>query len=152
MSHNPYSSYRTSSTLETKGILLEEPDFRIRIARAGGKNVKFKQVTEREMRPLRRAIQLGQVSEELSQQKMAKILAEAVILQWQSRDLEGPENLDEAEWLDGIIDPDTLELVEDTVENRTRALTAAPELANYIFEQAKDTTLFREDLEADVKN
>lgn len=151
-SKNPFATYQTSGALETRGILLEEPNFRIRIARAGGKNVKFRAVSERILRPIRRAIQLGTVSEELAAEKTAEILAEAVILDWQTRDQDGPEDLDEAVWLDGVPDPETFELLPVTKENLVAALLAAPELSSYIMEQAKDASLFRDDIEDDAKN
>lgn len=149
---NPFASYQTDTSLETSGVLIEEPNFRIRIARAGGKNVKFRTVTERIMRPIRRALELGTVSEELASEKTAEILAQAVILSWQTRDVSGPEDLDDAVWLDGVPDPETFEIVPATPESVKAALMAAPELAQYLMEQAKDPAIFRADFEGDAKN
>lgn len=152
MSKNLFSDYRTDADLERNGIWLEEPNFRIKIARAGGKNAKFRQVQERVLRPIRRAMELGQVPDDLAAEKTCEILAEAVVLEWYTRDLDGPEDLDHAEWIHGVPDPETMEIVAPTVEAVKAALKAAPELATYILDRAKDTTIFRENFEGDVKN
>lgn len=149
---DPYGTYRTDESLEVNGIVLEEPNFRIRIRRAGGKNVKFKQVTERIMRPLRRSIQLGTLSESVAQQKTAEILAEAVIIGWETRNPEFGSNPEAPEWVKQVWHPDLNEFVEPNYDNLIAALNAAPALTDYIFQQAKDDTLFREQIEEDVKN
>jgi len=152
MGKNPFATYQTSGDLESRGVLIQEPNFQIRIARAGGKNTKYRVVAERVLRPVRRALQLGVISEEVAAEKTADILAEAIILDWKTRDLNGPEDLDEAIWIDGVPDPTTFEIVPATVQNIKAALLAAPELAQYLMDQAKDASVFREDIEADAKN
>lgn len=149
---NPFATYRTDASLEVNGVWIEEPNFRIKIARAGGKNARFKSVSERIFRPIRRALELGTISNELAAQKTAELLAEGVILDWQTRDLDGPEDLDDALWINGVPDPETYEIVPATSESITAALLAAPELTEYLMQQAKDSDIFREDFEGDAKN
>lgn len=148
---DPYASYRSDETLEVNGIVLQEPNVTIRIRRAGGKNTKFKTTGERVMRPLRRALELGQVSDDVQRDATARILAEAVIIGWHSRD---PENMDadREDWPQGVWDPDLKEIVEFNQANVIKALKAAPELAGYVMAQAADAKLFREEVEDDLKN
>lgn len=149
---DPYGTYRTDERLEVEGIVLEEPNFRIRIRRAGGKNVKYKTVTERIMRPLRRSIALGTISESVALQKTAEILAEAVIIGWETRNPNSSEDPEAAEWLKQVWHPELEEFVEPTYENIVAALVAAPTLTDYIFQQCRDESLFREQVEEDAKN
>ena len=147
MSYDPYALYQSDEDLETRGILLEEPNLRIRIARAGGANTKFQQTFERVMRPLRRSIQLGTISEDVARRATAEILAESIVLNWETR--EAPKS---DVWVNKVMDPKTREFVDPTPEAIARALDAAPALCNYVFEQAKDETIFRKEIEEDVGN
>ena len=145
--YDPYAFYRSDEDLETNGILLEEPNMRIRIARAGGANSRFQTTYERVMRPLRRAIQLGTLSEDVSLRTTAQILAESIILSWETRKAPGSD-----EWVPMVFDPQLRDFVEPTPANIQKALIAAPALCSYVFAQAKDETLFREEIEEDLKN
>ena len=147
MSYDPYAVYRTDPDIERKGILLEEPNLRIRVARAGGSNTKFQTTFERVMRPLRRAIQLGTLTEEVSLRATAQIVSESLVLSWETREAPDSDN-----FVPMVFDPSLREFVEPTPANIEKALIAAPALCSHIFASAKDETLYREEIKADMGN
>lgn len=164
MTFNPYSSYQTSPDLERSGVWLEEPTFRVRVARAGGRNMKFEKVSEAVMRPVRRLAQAGKLSTEQALEKMCEIFAKAVVLEWQMRYDQLPKEMQEeyqnntvvdgfgTVWVPGIYDPDMGNIVptkQDVVQSTLRVM---PEFVEYMVSQTKDGGLFRETIEDDVKN
>ncbi len=77
-----YDNYRTDEELEKQGVVLDFGEYRIRIARAGGANLKFARVFEALTKPVRRAIQNESLSEEKAKEIAHKSYAEAVVLGW----------------------------------------------------------------------
>lgn len=150
---NPYSNYQTDASLEQRGIWVEEPEFRVKLLRAGGRNAQFKKKADAIMKPIRRAIDKGIVSDELAAEKTSDLLAEALIIDWEVRDPEGAVELDRATWIpNSIHDPQTGEVVPYSTEVVKRVLIVAPELSEYLFAQARDADNFREILETDKGN
>lgn len=141
MSSPLYKLFKTDDATEQEGVWVEygtkatgEP-IRIRIARAGGGNLKYTRVLERKWKPVRRQAQLGTLDPKLSERLLAEVYAESVILGWENVDDESGNPL------------------PFTVANATKLLTDLPELFTDLQLQANRLALFRADLrEADAGN
>ena len=158
---NPYAAYAVNEDAETDGIWLVEPFFRIRTARAGGRNTGYQKRYDALTKPYKRAIQTGTLDKETDEDLSRKLYSTAVIKNWSV-----PANIDdkgkpvrgedgEIVWKDGFIhDPETFEVVPVTPELIERTFRMNRELFNYVIGQANDVSLFKdEDAEAeDVKN
>lgn len=78
-----YKLFKTKDEYEQSGVWLDfGSDIRIKIARAGGKNIKFISKYNKLMRKYGRAIDNDNMSEEESQQALAELFADTVILDW----------------------------------------------------------------------
>jgi hypothetical protein len=137
-----YKLFKTDEASEQEGIWLEYadedgkgPPARIKIARAGGSNAKYMRVLERRYKPVRRQSQLGILDPKVSEEILAQVYAEAVLLGWEN-----------------VTDPEGKPLPFN-VENAVKLLTDLPELFSEIQIQANRMSLFRADLrEADAGN
>lgn len=96
---NLFKAFKTNSTLESDGIWLEygqnskgDP-IRVRIARAGGTNVRFSKVLERLTRPHKKAIEMGLLDNETAQKLFQEAYAEAVVLDWQGVEDENDQQI-----------------------------------------------------------
>lgn len=77
-----YEAYTTDQELEKGGVILDFGDHRIRIARAGGANLRFARVFEALTKPHRRAIQNETLAEDKAKDIAHRAYAEAVVLGW----------------------------------------------------------------------
>lgn len=147
MSNNPYANFKTSRNVEMEGVILEDPNFEVRIRRAGGANKAYEKQLEAALRPYRRSIDMGNVDNEQANKLLAPVFARTIIVSWAAKDAEG-------EMQDGMIhDPKTGELVEATQETIVEALNTFPELFSWIRTQASNTALFLDSvIEVDAKN
>lgn len=149
---NPYANFTTSKDIETKGVILEETNFEVRIRRAGGANKAYSKAVEKAFRPYRRAIEMGNLDNDRSSQLLAPVFVETVILQWSTVDID-PETKERKVSPNTIHDPDTGDVVDASNEMIEKTLVKYPELFSWIREQSTNTSLFLEDIiETDVKN
>lgn len=131
-----YSAYKTDAARETKGVLLDLGDAgKFRIARAGGANATFQKRLAALTKPHRRAIQTGNVDEDVANRLMVQVYCETVLLGWE-----------------GVTDEDGAEL-GFSVAAAVKLLVDLPDLFKDIRQTADDASLFRLDLlETDAKN
>jgi len=131
-----YDYFKTSESLERSGIWIDYgPAGSILIARAGGKNQKFNQVLQRENRQNKFKIDNDLMGEEEGRELLARVFAEAVVLDWENvRDEHGRE-------------------MGCTRENILKLFRDLPDLFNDLQSQAQKVANFREkELEDAAKN
>lgn len=136
-----YNTFETDKDLEKEGILLDygfnsknEP-IQIRIARAGGANVRFAKILEQKMRPYKRAIANDTMDNKVAEKLLIETYADGVILSWT-----------------GVEDRDGTAL-EFNRDNIVKVLTDLPDLFMDIQQQSQKVALFRADLrEAEAGN
>jgi hypothetical protein len=138
---NLYQQFKTNEGIEKSGLLLNYGEnskgapINIRVARAGGANRKFEKVADIKLKPYRRQIQQGLISNAAVEKLLVEIYAESVVIGW--------ENVEDA---DG--NP-----MAFSVENCVKLLTDLPDLFKDIQDQAQRGAIFRDDIaEADIKN
>lgn len=155
MTQNPYASFTTSENLEINGLWLEEPLYRVKVARSGGKNKNFQKALESSFRPHRRSVKLGTISDEVATPLLVDVYIQTVIKGWQVATGEKDEAGDIV-YSEGIHDPETGDVLPVTPENIKRVLLNerfGKALFDYIQEQAGNVSLFLEDVTAvDSKN
>ncbi len=146
-----YKQFKTDGSVEKDGVVLEYgisskgKTISIRIARAGGANIRFAKLMEAKVKPHRRSIQNETMDTFLAEQIAKQVYAETVVLGWEN--VEFPV-LDK----DGN-NTDVMEELPYTVENCVRLFTDLPDLYMDIQEQAGRAALFRADIrEVDAKN
>lgn len=86
------ASYKTSESLETKGIILDLGAARVRVARAGGANKKFAKALEKATAPYQAAIQAGSMSEKQANEVLFRVYAQTIVLGWETMDAEPGED------------------------------------------------------------
>ena len=139
-----YKTFATESDFEINGISLDYGSFRVKIARAGGKNKRFAKVLEAKAKPFRRAIQTEMMDQEQGLELLRQVYAEAVILNW--------ETLVDGEWKVGIEGPDG-DLLAFSKENIVMTLKNLPDLFQDIKDAADKAALFRQVVaDADLGN
>ena len=142
-----YDVFETDEDLETTGIWLDYGDFRVKIASAGQGNKKYVKYAEKALKPVRKAMQAGALSNERSISIMSDIYAKTIVLDWEITD---PKNSDKMkkgiEARDGSILP-------VNPENIAVTFKALPNLFIDIQEQASSIANFRKaELEEDSGN
>lgn len=140
-----YDTFETDSTMEQDGVYLDYGDFRIRIAHAGQGNSKYVRYMEKKLKPVRRAMEAGALSNERSMAIMMDIYAKTIVLDWNVKDSSG-------EWKSGI-EAKNGEVLPFSEENVIFTFKALPNLFLDIQQQASSIANFRkEDIEAETGN
>jgi len=141
--------FATDQSLETKGIVIDYGDDRIRIARAGGANKAFVRLLEAKTKPLRRAIAVGAIDNDRSLAIMREIYADTIILGWEAN----MGTLTRPEWRSGIRPSDAgedvgndKELLPVNKENILKVFNNLPDLFIDIQQQAAAGALFRAEI------
>lgn len=80
-----YSAFETDEDLETGGVWLDYGDFQVKIASASQANKNYVRYAEKALKPVRRAMSAGTLSNERSQAIMADIYAKTIVLDWMVR-------------------------------------------------------------------
>lgn len=143
-----YDVFETDEALEANGVWIDYGDFRVLLASAGQGNKNYVRYAEKKLKPVRRALESGALSNERSQALMADIYAKTIILAWETSQGEG----DKAVMKAGIEDRDGKILPFNEV-NVEAALKALPRLFMDLQEQAASLANFRkEELEEEGKN
>ncbi len=144
------NQFASDKTLESKGIIIDYGDARIRIARAGGANKKFAKALDRKTKPFRRAIQAGVLDNDRSNKLLMEVYAKTVVLDWETNT--GTDS--DPVWTNGI-DPedagvDPVEeggLIQVNEENILKVFLNLPDLFFDLQQQAQAGTLFRAELD-----
>ena len=140
-----YDVFETDEDLETTGIWIDYGDFRVKIASAGQGNKKYIRYAEKALKPIRKAMQAGAVSNERSNAIMADIYAKTIILGW--------ETMVAGKLKNGIEDRDSDDLLPVNEENVVQTFLNLPNLFIDLQEQANSMSNFRkEELEEEAKN
>lgn len=127
-----YTTFGTDKSLEKDGIVLEYGSnaqgvpVQIRIARAGGANVKFAKVLEHKLKPYKRT--LDALDNKVAEKLLIETYADTVILSWTGvQDREGND-------------------LEFNRDNVIKVLTDLPDLFIDIQQQSQKFALFREEI------
>jgi len=129
-----YDVFETDEDLETSGIWLDYGDFRVKIASAGQGNKKYVKYAEKALKPVRKAMQAGALSNERSIAIMSDIYAKTIVLDWETMDKD--KMTKGIEQRDGKVAP----MSYDTVK---QAFIDLPNLFIDIQEQANSIANFR---------
>lgn len=139
-----YNIFETDEDLENAGIWLDYGDFRVKIASAGQGNKKYVKYAEKALKPIRRAMQAGAVSNERSMAIMSDIYAKTIVLDWQVKSDNG--------WKPGIEGRDG-EVLPFNKEEVAKVFEALPNLFIDVQEQANAISNFRKaEIEEDSGN
>jgi hypothetical protein len=141
-----YDAFKTDTTLEKSGIEIDYGKFKVTVARAGGGNQRFKNISEAVTKPYRRMIQTETLPEERSQEILREVYAKAVVLNWHVKDKNG-------DFVQGVDFDEAGAPVPFTVENVIKVFTDFPDIFTDIQDQASKASLFRAVmLEEEAKN
>lgn len=110
-----YKSFRSDTQAEVEGKVIDYGDFRVTIARAGGNNKAYNRLLETLSKPYRRAIQLENLSDAISDKIMKEATAKAVVLNWEVSETDAKTG--NVSWRQGIEDPDTGAILPFDAEN-----------------------------------
>jgi hypothetical protein len=130
-----YEQFKTDSSLETEGVIVDYGQFRVTIARAGGGNKRFVKVLEAKTKPFKRAIQTETMDNERGLDVLREVYAEAIILNWETK--KGDKFVQGIESEEGEILPFNKENVLATFRN-------LPDLFLDIQDQAGKAAIFRQ--------
>ncbi|MGE0722823.1 MAG: hypothetical protein AB7O45_00535 [Alphaproteobacteria bacterium] len=148
---SPYQQFVTDPATERDGVVLDYGDYAVKIARAGGANAKFAKVLEAKQRPYKRQIQNETLEEDVARKLLAQTYAEAVILDWATRQPAADGESEGAfQW--GVFPGPSGPLTFGR-DNVVKVLLDLPDFFADIREQSTKMALFRkEEIEADAKN
>lgn len=131
-----YDKFGTNKKAEQEGIILDYGDgMTIKIARAGGSNIRFEKAAQAKMRKFGLQAKHDLLEPEQMRSIFREVLAETVVLEWT-----------------GFTDPEGNEL-SLTKENVIKVFTDLPDLFDDVLEQSRKSSLFKENiLEGEAKN
>jgi hypothetical protein len=142
-----YKLFNVNQQAEQAGVLMNYGDFRLRIARAGGSNAKFRRLLTAKLKPYRHQLDNDTMDDNVSEQLLKEAYAEVVILGWESRVVkDGVETWEP--WLDTPHGK-----LKYSADNCIKVLNDLPELFRDIQSMASKVATFRADEEEEaVKN
>jgi hypothetical protein len=144
MTKSPFEMFATDKTLETRGIRVDYGAFYFNIARAGGANDRFRDLVREKTRPYQRAIDLGQMDEDVALKLSGEAFAESVLMGW-GKVVEGKDVPNKMPSPKGDID--------FNVANAIKLFAELPELlADLMFEAQKRGNFQRVENKDDAKN
>jgi len=141
-----YDQFGMNKDAEVQGVLLDYGSAgRIRIARAGGSNIRFQKRVEQFQKKYKRQLDLEVLEDDIAIRELVSIYADTIVLGWESGDLDKPKS-------DVIPGPSGKDL-KFTRDNVVKLLIDLPDLFADIRGQSVQLALFREAVkEADAKN
>lgn len=146
-----YSQFTTDKNAETDGIYLDFGDFRVKVRRAGGANKEYTKVLAEITNPYQRALKLGTIGDDQARGFFHEAYAKAIILDWQYKATD--VDTGEVDWISGMEDPATGQIVEVSPEVIVATFKMLPDLFLEIQEAASSMRNFRtESDKAAVKN
>lgn len=136
MSKGIYDKFKTNKAAEQEGITLDYGDGQtIKIARAGGSNVRFEKEVQKRMRKFGLQAKHDLLEPEQMRTIFREVLAETVVLGWT-----------------GFTDEEGKTL-PFSKENVVKVFTDLPDLFDDVLEQSRKASLFKESiLEGEAKN
>ena len=137
-----YETFDTDKKSETEGVWVDYGQFRVRLARAGGSNKDYQKQLERLSRPYRRAIATDSLDNEVAAGILRKVYAKAVIVGW--------EVLRDEEWVSGMDQPGSDDVLDFNAENVEKALKDLPDLFSDLQSQASGIAMYRAGLREDA--
>lgn len=156
-----YAAMRTNRDLENKGIWLDLDHSLIKLARAGGQNVKFNAAAEKLAREHKRVFQLDLMSSAKGKELLRSLYAETIILDWWSKSETGerafidgelttpPEGWEGARYTQGVGQPDGT-VGDFTKANVIKVFTDIEDLLLVCKDTAESLTFFRQGLVEDI--
>lgn len=139
-----YDIFETDEDLESSGIWIDYGDFRVKIASASQGNKKYVKYAEKALKPVRKAMQAGALSNERSIAIMSDIYAKTIVLDWET--MKDGKMVKGIEQRDGSIAPVNYETIR-------QVFLDLPNLFIDIQEQANSIANFRKaELEEEAKN
>lgn len=141
---SPYASFNTVPDKERGGTYIEFGAFRVKVARAGGKNIKYSTLREALTKPHLRAIQTNTLPKEIQDALNAELAAKALVTAWEIDENFGQvDPISEAalpqKWLAGKMhNPDSAEVIDATVESITKTFVRYNDLYLQIAGHASD--------------
>lgn len=136
-----YKQFKTDSKIESQGVILDYglnskgDHIRIKVARAGGSNIRFAKTMAAKVKPYRRQIQNDTLDVSVMQDILKEVYAEAVVIGWE-----------------GVEDEDGKSMAYSPAA-AVKLFTDLPDLFADIQEQAQQVALYRKvEREADAKN
>ena len=136
-----YKQFATDKNVERDGVVLsygknsKNKNIEIRIARAGGANIRYTKLLEAAIKPYRRQLQNETMDNGVAEDITMRVYAQSVVLGWEGVEDENGNDM------------------EFTVENCMKLFKDLPDLWADIQSQATRAALFRQGiLEADAKN
>lgn len=143
-----YDTFETDQALEAQGVWLDYGDFRVLLASAGQGNKNYVRYAEKKLKPVRRALESGALSNARSQALMADIYAKTIVLAWECNQ----SKTDTIDMKSGIEGKDG-KVIQFTEANVEATLVALPRLFMDLQEQAASLANFRKgELEDESKN
>jgi hypothetical protein len=137
-----WDRYKTDESLETDGVWNNYGDFRVKLARAGGKNLRYQQALERHQKKNQK--RRNKVTNAEAIAVATDLMVTHCVLGWQTKVGD--------EWKDGIEQPDG-SLKPCTRENVLEILEALPDLRTELLVASDDMDAFRADaIEEDAGN
>ena len=126
MTAKVYKAFTTDKEMEKSGIfLVYDGGIRFLIARAGGANTKFKSVFTHLSKPHRYSIDHGTLSDDVANEMLARVYAQAIILRVDCQD---ETAADPQKWVENRIFLEDGKLVPATEDRIVKFLTDLPEL------------------------
>ena len=136
MSKGIYDKFKTNKAAEQEGIILDYGDGQtIKIARAGGSNIRFEKAAQAKMRKFSLQAKHDLLEPVQMRTIFREVLAETVVLGWT-----------------GFTDEEGKPL-SFSKENVVKVFTDLPDLFDDVLEQSRKASLFKENiLEDEAKN
>ena len=139
-----YKTFQTDSKLEQEGIYIDYGSFRVKIARAGGHNLRYTKALEAAVQPYKRMIATNSLEEGIGNAIMHDVYARTLVLNWETRR--------DNEWVSGIEAEDG-SVLPFSPENVILTFQKLPDLFADIQAQAQNQSLYRREImEGDAKN
>lgn len=135
------AAYKTSDELETKGIMYEVANTRLRLARAGGANKAFNNAWQEAAQKNKRAVANNLLSTDDIMRIACPVYAEHVVLSWETNT--GTET--QPNWVSGIDDGNG-GVIEATFENIVKAFQEMPDFFLDVKATAEDIQFYRASL------
>lgn len=140
-----YARFKTDTSLEQTGVTVDYGTFRVKVARAGGKNTEYSKVYEELTRDIRQELDSGVLPEETSIAINHELYARTVVKGWEVKSESG-------KWVEGIEAEDG-SIVVVTVDNLVKVFNDLPDLFLDIQRVSKTLGVYLQHAQkADLKN
>lgn len=141
---SPYKLFAVDKGLEQEGVYLTYGDFRIKIARAGGSNERYRRLIQAKLKPHRYQIDTDTLPEGVAEDVQREAYASAVVLGWETKS-------DTGEWEPVLETPEGK--IPYSVDACVKLFKDLPDLFNDVRNAATKVSTFRKaEEEADAKN